>query len=76
MKIRIEQRQRIFRTFKFRVIAYSLTIAVLSFVITIITTTEQSAIADSFDSTGTLENSSFANHDSTTQLLIIEKKGK
>ncbi len=76
MKIRLEQRQRIFRTFRFRVIAYSLTIAVLSFVITIITTTEQSATANTFDSTGTLENSSFAIHDSTSQLLMIEKKAK
>ncbi|MBK8363892.1 MAG: hypothetical protein IPP27_05135 [Bacteroidetes bacterium] len=76
MKIRLEQRQRIFRTFRFRVIAYSLTIAVLSFVITIITTTEQSATANTFDSTGTLENSTFANHDSTSQLLMIEKRAK
>ena len=55
---------------------YAATIATLSALITFMTTTEQSATANSFDSTGTLENSNFAIHDSASQLLIIEKKGK
>lgn len=53
---------------------YSATIAILSVLITFMTTTKESATAHTYDSTGTLENSNFAMHDSASQLLIIEKK--